>query len=138
MAINFTIEDIKAAYAATGLKPTRKKWLGKWRKIAGEQCDQYAYGSSCPLGALLTKRCGKASLVKKAIAEEGDSEDDYLDYLEEASFNDLAEKKLGMTLDEVSGFIAGVDGNPRNYWNTDAYNLGVEVREALFAQIDEE
>lgn len=80
-----TIEDVRAAYAATGLRPRPATW-----------CDPDA-GTACPLGALVAARWGvrRARTLRRSSAAT----------IEAASLLDLS-------VPYAMGFVDGFDAKP--------------------------
>lgn len=114
--IDFTVEDVKAAYKATGLKPTKGRFYNS------------EFTCACPLTAIYTKRVGlKATRQQIAAAFAR------CDYITQE-----IRSTLGMTAEEFTSFWTGVDHNDLAFgchdphYNETAYKLGQAVREAIF------
>lgn len=129
MAITFTQEEVDAAYRATGLTPARETWLGDW---AGDEDFKLA----CPIGALLTKRCGGVKGIISKLRARGMPNSDLPEILE---FTQLAVELLGMTPLEVNSFINGFDnGSRRPEYDQAAYAFGQRLNEHLLHDDEDE
>lgn len=111
--ISFTVEDVKAAYKATGLRP-------KLRGFFDMELTE-----ACPLTALATHRLGFAAVHSRIM---------------QGGACNLIQVTSGLTDDECTDFILGVDHGSvsveysAHLRDSSAYNLGLAVREAIFGE----
>lgn len=108
--IDFTADDVKAAYEATGLKPISGVWAHR------NSTDEIV--EACALTAMVTKRLGKET-VQRHFDVEG-----------------FVKKTLDMNDAEMEGFLSGFDGLNTADENEDlaAFQLGQEVRKVVFPE----
>lgn len=118
MSFPFTIEDIEAAYAETGLKPICLGWFGVVNTGNGEtRC-------ACPMSVLAARKVGSDVLLAT----------------NEIKMPSFVSETLGIDEELMFSFVSGFDGDPpydygsyyvRNPEFKEAYDLGAALRRKI-------